>query len=167
VHERSAAVTRPEKELRRFAKVDLQPGSEETVSFRLGYRDFAYWDAPVHDWQVHTGDFDLLAGGSSADLPLHTAVHVVATRVKYPALTRYSTLNELARHPRGKAVYDHLMEQMAAAFVPAGADDAARRKAVATIEGFLGDTPICKVINFTNGKFTEAQLRQILQEVNQ
>ncbi len=43
IHEQRAKVVRPEKELKAFAKVALQPGEEKTVSFRLEKRDFAYY----------------------------------------------------------------------------------------------------------------------------
>jgi beta-glucosidase len=41
---------RPVKELRAFAKVWLDPGESETVSFELGERSFAYWDPADEDW---------------------------------------------------------------------------------------------------------------------
>ncbi|MCB0627963.1 MAG: fibronectin type III-like domain-contianing protein, partial [Saprospiraceae bacterium] len=42
----------PEKALRKFVKVELQPGEQKTVSFELGFRDFANYDPRVHAWQV-------------------------------------------------------------------------------------------------------------------
>lgn len=45
VHDRQTSVNRPEKELKGFAKVSLEPGEEKTVSFTLDKRSFAnYYD---------------------------------------------------------------------------------------------------------------------------
>jgi beta-glucosidase len=36
-------VARPPRELRAFARLDLEPGASEVVRFRLRHRAFAYW----------------------------------------------------------------------------------------------------------------------------
>jgi beta-glucosidase len=61
VHERCAKVVRPEKELKAFTKVALQPGEGQTVRFELDRRAFAYYDGSTHGWVVNPGQFDLLA----------------------------------------------------------------------------------------------------------
>ncbi|TDX01605.1 glycoside hydrolase family 3 C-terminal domain-containing protein [Dinghuibacter silviterrae] len=172
VHETAAPLVRPERELRHFAKVDLQPGEETIVHFRLGYRDFAYYDPAVHDWQVHTDVFDILAGGSSRDLPLRQSLQVEATRIKYPPITRYSSLKELKQNPRGASLYPQLVTGFARSFGAPGPEDTsaaavqARQRAVGAVENLLGDTPLCKFINFSRGKFSEADLQRILQAAN-
>ena len=88
LREQHPLVLRPEKELRAFQKVALSPGEEKTVTFRLSKRDFAYYDTAVRAWSVRSGDFDILAGGSSRDLPLKATVAVQATDIRYPQLTQ-------------------------------------------------------------------------------
>ena len=68
VHDVEASIARPEKELRGFAKLALAPGETKTARFSLGERDLAYWDVASHDWCAESGEFDLLAGGSSSDI---------------------------------------------------------------------------------------------------
>ena len=43
VHDRAAQLVRPEKELKGFAKVALEPGETQTVAIPLDLRSFAYW----------------------------------------------------------------------------------------------------------------------------
>jgi beta-glucosidase len=50
VREERPRVVRPEKELKAFAKVALEPGEEKILSFRLEGRDFAYYDVTRHGW---------------------------------------------------------------------------------------------------------------------
>ncbi|MGY2894913.1 glycoside hydrolase family 3 C-terminal domain-containing protein [Deinococcus sp. UYEF24] len=70
VHDRESRLDRPAKELKAFAKVHLSAGEITTVEFTLGMRDLAYYDDDAHAWVAEAGDFDLLIGQSSADLPL-------------------------------------------------------------------------------------------------
>jgi uracil phosphoribosyltransferase len=65
-----ADLIRPDRELKGFAKVELQPGEAKDVSFTLDKRSFAYWNAEIHDWFVVSGDYAVQVGASSRDLPL-------------------------------------------------------------------------------------------------
>ena len=56
VREDKPRLVRPERELKAFAKVALEPGEEKTVRFELSRRDFAHYDVVRHDWAVHSGD---------------------------------------------------------------------------------------------------------------
>ncbi len=110
VREQSPKVVRPEKELKAFAKVALQPGEEKMISFQLVRRDFAFYDASSHDWSVNPGKFDILVGASSHDLPLKQTIEVEAAQSGYPRLSRHSLLKEFADHPKGKAFHRQLVE---------------------------------------------------------
>jgi beta-glucosidase len=68
VRDVEASVVRPEKELRGFAKLSLEPGETGTARFLLRERDFAFWDAEDHAWLAEPGEFDLLAGPSSREI---------------------------------------------------------------------------------------------------
>ncbi len=64
------AVSRPIKELKGFAKVFLQPGEKQKVSVTLNENAFAYYDVGTRSWLAAKGDYKILVGGSSRDLPL-------------------------------------------------------------------------------------------------
>jgi beta-glucosidase len=68
VRDVEASVPRPMKELKGFAKVQLEPGERKSVSFELGARAFAFYDVTRHDWVVEPGQFDLLVGASSRQI---------------------------------------------------------------------------------------------------
>ncbi|MBW2373913.1 MAG: glycoside hydrolase family 3 C-terminal domain-containing protein, partial [Deltaproteobacteria bacterium] len=65
VSDPEARVVRPEKELRAFRKLTLEPGELRVVRFSLGSRAFAFWDSETHDWCVEPGAFEILVGGAS------------------------------------------------------------------------------------------------------
>jgi beta-glucosidase len=174
VHERSPKVLRPEKELKAFAKVALQPGEGQTVRFNLDRRAFAYYDVSTHGWVVNPGEFDLLVGSSSQDLPLKQTVEVRASQPVYPQLTRNSLLKEFKVHPKGKAFYPQLAEAFGMGNPDEPAKDtrhltpeeaAAKKKADTAVKAFLDDMPVYKVHAFSEGRFTEQKLAEILKQV--
>ncbi len=78
VHPHSSSVFRPEKELREFTKIMLKAGEEKTVTVKLGKRAFAYYNVNTQDYEVETGKYDILVGGSSNDLPLSKTLRVTS-----------------------------------------------------------------------------------------
>lgn len=76
VGDRHARVPRPMKELKGFAKINLNPGETRHVQISLNRRAFSYYDVNSHQWTAAPGDFDLYVGRSSADIELTGKVRV-------------------------------------------------------------------------------------------
>ncbi|HWS90576.1 MAG TPA: glycoside hydrolase family 3 C-terminal domain-containing protein [Pyrinomonadaceae bacterium] len=70
VSDAHAAVPRPPKELKGFAKVALRPGESRRVTVRLGGRAFSYYDDAAKRWRIDPGDFRILVGRSSEQIEL-------------------------------------------------------------------------------------------------
>jgi beta-glucosidase len=70
VSDPSAKVQRPERELKGFEKVRLQPGETKHVSVTLDARAFSYWDESTHKWTIDPGKFVIRVGDSSENTPL-------------------------------------------------------------------------------------------------
>jgi beta-glucosidase len=70
VGDRHAKVPRPVKELKGFAKVELNPGETKHVQITLDQRAFSYYDVKNHAWTVAPGDFDIYVARSSAEIEL-------------------------------------------------------------------------------------------------
>jgi beta-glucosidase len=68
VRDVESSLVRPEKELRAFAKLALEPGQTRSVRLELDRRAFAYWDPARSEWVAEPGEFELLCGSSSRDL---------------------------------------------------------------------------------------------------
>ncbi len=71
-----AAVPRPVKELKGFAKVFLQPGESKQVTLHLNHRSFSYYDVKTREWTADPGDFSILVASSSADIELTGKFHL-------------------------------------------------------------------------------------------
>jgi beta-glucosidase len=74
-----SAADRPDKELRDFAKLELEPGQTRTVSFDLPARAFAHWDTQRKAWRVEPGPREIVVGSSSRDLRQSARVDLAGT----------------------------------------------------------------------------------------
>ena len=70
VSDPSAKVDRPERELKGFAKVRLDPGQTQHVTLALDARAFSYWSESAHNWTIDPGQFVIRVGDSSESTPL-------------------------------------------------------------------------------------------------
>jgi len=100
VSDPAAAVARPPRELKAFAKVVLEPGAEQEVTFTLTARDLSYWSALHRRWVLEGGEFRICVGASSRDIRLSASVTVAATPPALP-LSGMSTLTEWLTDPAG------------------------------------------------------------------
>ncbi|OAL75538.1 hypothetical protein A7D00_1137 [Trichophyton violaceum] len=61
----------PNRVLRNFEKIELQPGQSKEVTLSLTRKDLSYWSIYQQNWIMPTaGKFKIWAGQSSRDLPL-------------------------------------------------------------------------------------------------
>jgi beta-glucosidase len=74
-----SAVERPQLELKGFERVHIEPGAEKNVVIELKPRDLAYWDTAAHLWRVEKEPVRILAGGSSAQLPVQAILQIETT----------------------------------------------------------------------------------------
>jgi beta-glucosidase len=68
VRDVASSLPRPRKELKRFAKVSLQPGESQVVSFELDDRTLSFYDVDRKAWIAEPGEFEVLIGSSSRDI---------------------------------------------------------------------------------------------------
>lgn len=72
-----SSVPRPVKELKGIRKVALKPGETKTVTFKINWRDCAFWDPVVKGWKAEKGKFIILVGASSQDIRLKSEVELI------------------------------------------------------------------------------------------
>jgi beta-glucosidase len=80
VADRESRLPRPEKELKGFAKVSLEPGESAEVRITLEPEAFRYWDSEAGGpdcpgaWVTEPGEFRILAGRSSRNIEAETSL---------------------------------------------------------------------------------------------
>ena len=114
VHDQKSSLVRPQKELKGFVKVSLQPGETKTVTIPLNFRSFAFYNSEHKQWITEDGEFDLLIGASSRDIRLTETVTLKSTLDLPCILDNESTLKEWLEDRRGKQILAPLYEQIQA-----------------------------------------------------
>lgn len=74
VNDKVASVPRPAKELKGYVKVFIPAGKSVKVSVPLGRDAFSFYDVKSRSFIIEPGEFEILAGPSSAELPLKSTV---------------------------------------------------------------------------------------------
>jgi len=79
VRDPQASLQRPEKELKAFAKVQLEPGERKTVTLSITRDALAYYDDLAGLWVAEAGEFELLVGASAQDIRATSTFALTAT----------------------------------------------------------------------------------------
>ncbi|MFK4310496.1 beta-glucosidase [Bacillus sp. RC242] len=160
-----SSMTRPEKELKGFEKVELQPGEEKTVSFTLNKRAFAYYNVELKDWHVETGEFEILVGKSSKEIVLHDSMYVQSTTITRKPVHRNTLLGDILTEPILAPLAKELMEK-ALKDSPFGSMTEGDSDASEMMDAMLNYMPLRALVNFSAGAFTEEMLSEIIGILN-
>ncbi|KQT21504.1 glycosyl hydrolase family 3 [Chryseobacterium sp. Leaf404] len=68
ISDKKSSVLRPEKELKGFEKVFLNPGEEKEVTLTINKEALSFFDAQKHAWVAEPGDFEAQIGNSSDNI---------------------------------------------------------------------------------------------------
>jgi len=114
VRDRKSTLVRPEKELKRFAKIELQPGETKTVTFQLDFRAFAYYHPAHKQWITEDGEMDILIGTSSADIRCVETAMLQSTLQLPSLLTRESTIRDWLADLHAQTIFEPVLQQLIA-----------------------------------------------------
>jgi len=76
IRDLESTIDKPDKELKGFTKVLLEPGQSKHVSMALTRDQFAYFDRGNDQWIVEPGEFEILIGASSRDIRLRKKLKI-------------------------------------------------------------------------------------------
>jgi beta-glucosidase len=171
VRDLQSTVGRPIRELKDFVKLALAPGEEKTVTFVLNKRSFAYYEPKLHDWFVESGSYAIEIGASSRDIRLSAELVVEGTTEIPMVFTKESTIGNLMKIAKGRAMINTIMEQSknkksdqkdtnsvgdGVSHLGEGSEKAAY--------AMMLEMPLCGLVSF--GRITQDQLDQMLEELN-
>jgi beta-glucosidase len=151
-----SAVTRPLRELKGFASVELEPQESKTVTVTLRRRDLAYWDTRVDKWVLESGRYTVMAAASSRDIRLEAEVDVTGDPVLLP-LTLQSSIGEVLASPiAGPALLDAIQRTWGSSDEEADSDGLKMGASM----------PVGQVLPFLQGAITAAQLVELFERSN-
>ncbi|MED0905883.1 glycoside hydrolase family 3 C-terminal domain-containing protein [Bacillus nitratireducens] len=160
-----STMIRPEKELKGFEKVELQPGEEKTVNFTLNKRSFAYYNVELKDWHVETGEFEILVGKSSREIVLQDNMYVQSTNIIQKTVHRNTLLGDIFADPILAPIAKGLMEK-ALKDSPFGSMAEGDSDVSEMMDAMLNYMPLRALVNFSAGAFTEEMLSEIIGTLN-
>ncbi|KEQ26966.1 beta-glucosidase family protein [Paenibacillus tyrfis] len=163
VRDAEVSVIRPEKELKGFEKVELEPGEEKTVEFVLDKRAFAYYNPELQDWHVETGDFEILIGKSSAKLVLQETIRVQSTVRLKKTVTRNSLVGDLLDDPQLSPIFREMLRKYSENKVM----NALEEDGSDMMLEFVRNMPLRVLAAFSQGAVTEEMLEADLRRLNE
>jgi beta-glucosidase len=117
VRDVESSLMRPEKELKAFAKVALEPGETKTITFTLKQDALSFYNPVRRGWVAEAGNFEVLVGSSSRDIRLtgHLVLKGDFIQAGTARLHIGLALQELLDDEDGKAVLEkHIPEVLEA-----------------------------------------------------
>ena len=96
---------RPEKELKGYVRLELDPGESKKAEFLLDDRSFAVWHK---GWKVPEGNYAIMAASSSRDIRLQKVISVEGVRIPAPEWQKGSWYETLSGLP-GRKEWELLM----------------------------------------------------------
>lgn len=76
VHRINPSVEWPQKELKAFNRVTLDPGESKTVSLSIPVKSLMYWNETKHTWDNDLCRMELMAGASASDIRLKKKIRL-------------------------------------------------------------------------------------------
>ena len=81
---KESKVIRPKKELKGFAKVELDAGEEKEVRINFDDKSFRYFNVKTDKWEVEEGNYDIYIGASVEDIRLQGQIKKAGTTNEFP-----------------------------------------------------------------------------------
>ena len=169
VGDEESTVFRPVRELKDFAKVELQPGESRDVSFTLCKRAFAYWNEQLHDWHVESGEFTIEVGQSSRQIDVSATVTVQSTVELKRTYTMDSVFMDIMSDPKALAALAPMMGDIQKALSPGTDDTSEQAQEAITAEmslAMMKYMPLRGALSFSHGAITEEMLQMLLDMLN-
>lgn len=166
IRDLTGSAIRPEKELKGFEKVFLEPGETKTVTMELNKRSFAWYNTELHDWFAASGDYEILVGASSRDIRLTETLHLNSSQRLPMHVHMNTTLGELLRHPKTKETAKELTSKYLSA-MNGGSETASESAAEAIseemVEAMTDSMPLRSLCSF--GGFSRAEIQEIIDKL--
>lgn len=163
----TGSAIRPEKELKGFEKVALDPGETKTVTMELDKRSFAWYSTELHDWFAASGDYQILVGVSSRDIHLTGTIHLDSSQQIPMHVHMNTTLGELLRDPRTKETAKELTSKYLSN-MNGGEESASEAASEAISEemtlAMTDSMPLRALMSF--GGFSREELTDIIDKLN-
>ncbi len=158
VSDKECSLQRPEKELKKFAKVELNPGEIKTIEFHLSGRDFSYYDAQRQMWIAESGEFIISVAASSRDIRLSETVSLNSTQQVPLAFNEYTFFTEYWKNEESRKILLEIMPNWIKGFVGDKTD-----ANISEFPAFMVEHPLIKYPYITHGEISYEQVKTLVE----
>lgn len=159
VSDTKSTLQRPKKELKKFAKIELAPGEEKEVSFKLEGRDFSFFDAKRNLWIAESGEYVISAATSSRAIKLSETINLQSTQQVPLMFDEYTFFLEYWNNKQTRKILLEYMPNWIRGIVTEG-DEAEIRE----YQGFMVEHPLIKYPYITHGEITHQQVKELVEK---
>jgi len=151
---------RPEKELKNFAKVFLEPGETKTACMELDFRSFAYFNETLKDWFAESGTYGILIGASSRDIKLSREVKITASKkIPFHACDT-TTCKDVELFADSTKPLDEMLLMIK------NGNEADNEKALCIMKTAFEETPIHSILSFSSNALKYEDIKETLKKLN-
>lgn len=155
---------RPEKELKGFAKILLNPGETKTVAFTVTPDALSWYNERLGDWYAAGGRYELMLAHSSRDIRAALPFDYVSEKQVPFTVDENTTIGDLLSDTRTAPVMKLLLGSLHGT-VPTEQSDAAREAiTLEMIRQMIDNAPIRALRRFVG--LTQAQMNGMIAQMN-
>lgn len=168
VHNPEGEEIRPEKELRNFTKVYLEPGEHKTVTMELDSRAFSYYHTGIHDWYAEDGNYEIQIGASSRDIRLRQSIQITSTK-KIPFVAGDTTTwADVERFAKDPSPLKRIQELSGFGSEDSASDDDSLGASTGEMmEKMFADTPLHSILSFSGEALTYEEIQEAIRKLNE
>ena len=156
---------RPEKELKNFEKVFLEPGETKTACMELDFRSFAYFNETLKDWFVESGTYGILIGASSRDIKCSAEIKIMASKkIPFHACETTTCKDVELFADNTKPLDEMLLKSMPDEKKTGNAAD--YEKALGTMKTIFEETPVHSILSFSSSALKYEYIQETLKKLN-
>lgn len=156
---------RPEKELKGFTKLELNPGETKTAVFKIQSRNLAYYHEELGDWYAPAGRYRVLIGHASGDIRLTAEIRFETKRVLPFRVDASTSIGELFKNEKTAGIVSEILEMLS---VAAGQEEKSEeneeKSTMAMRKAMLEGTPLKSLVSFG---IPGEKVESIIREMNQ
>lgn len=157
VADRTGTKGRPEKELKGFSKVELEPGETKTAVMELNTRSLSWYCETLSDFYAASGIYEILLGHSSADIRAQKKLEYTSSTELPLSIDRNTPVGLLLHEP----IIAEMLKQIQMQMAPAGTADGALNDGL--LERMMVDMPLRALSSF--GNITSEQLEEMIEKM--
>lgn len=154
---------RPEKELKNFDKVFLEPGETKTACMELDFRSFAYYNETLQDWFVESGTYGILTGASSRDIRCSFDIEIMASQKLPFHACDTTTCKDVELFAKDSSPLDEML-------LKSKADEKNRtstdEEVINQLKTTFEETPIHSILSFSGKALKYEDIQTTLKKLN-